>query len=113
MVDMEMLEHTFRLDVVWPLPLKYEKVDGVSITFYYDCAANQGQLYKALNMAALWNFPVVLVCEDNHYDMGTTEWRATKCYAYYKYKHYVPGLKILENDLETKQNAILIIASGK
>ncbi|XP_059070622.1 pyruvate dehydrogenase E1 component subunit alpha-2, mitochondrial-like [Cryptomeria japonica] len=78
--------------------LKYKKVDGVSTTLCGDGVANQGQLYEPLNMAALWNFPVVLVCENNHYGMGTTEWRAVKCSTYYKRGHYVPGLKILEMD---------------
>ncbi|GLJ10479.1 hypothetical protein SUGI_0128990 [Cryptomeria japonica] len=77
---------------------KYEKVDGVSITLCGDGAANQGQLYEALNMAVLWNLPVVLVCKNNHYGMGTIEWRVAKCSAYYKQGHYVLGLKIQEMD---------------
>ncbi|XP_057836008.2 pyruvate dehydrogenase E1 component subunit alpha-2, mitochondrial-like [Cryptomeria japonica] len=86
------------LECALAFALKYEKVDGVSITLCGDGAMNQGQLYEALNMATLWNLPIVLVCENNHYSMGTTEWREAKCSAYYKRGHYVPGLKILEMD---------------
>ncbi|KAF2325388.1 hypothetical protein GH714_027352 [Hevea brasiliensis] len=73
---------------------KYSKGETVTFALYGDGAANQGQLFEALNISALWDLPVILICENNHYGMGTAEWRASKSPAYYKRGDYVPGLKV-------------------
>lgn len=53
------------------LASKMLKEDKVTLCIFGDGAVNQGEFHESLNMAALWNLPVVFFCENNGYGMGT------------------------------------------
>lgn len=51
---------------------KYFNRDGVTICFMGDGAVRQGTLHETFNMAMNWKLPIVFVCENNQYAMGTS-----------------------------------------
>ncbi|KAI5170632.1 pyruvate dehydrogenase E1 component alpha subunit [Nematocida sp. LUAm3] len=80
---------------------------NITVSFFGDGAANQGQIYEAVNMAALWNLPIVFVCENNLYGMGTAVSRASASSTFYDRFNFLPGIRANGSDLCEVSSAFL------
>lgn len=63
---------------------KYKDTKNVCITMFGDGAARQGALHETFNLAMLWKLPVVFICENNFYAMGTSVARSSNVTDIYK-----------------------------
>lgn len=63
---------------------KYNGTDNISLCFFGDGAARQGALHEAFNMAMTWKLPVLFICENNEYAMGTSVERTSNVTDLYK-----------------------------
>ena len=53
------------------LKISYKNEDGVVLCFFGDGAIHQGSFHESLNMAKIWDLPILYICENNQYGMGT------------------------------------------
>ncbi|HRN72353.1 MAG TPA: pyruvate dehydrogenase (acetyl-transferring) E1 component subunit alpha [Ginsengibacter sp.] len=63
---------------------KYRGTKNVVLCFFGDGAARQGILHETFNLAMLWDLPVVFICENNNYAMGTSVKRTSNVMDIYK-----------------------------
>jgi pyruvate dehydrogenase E1 component alpha subunit len=63
---------------------KYKGTDNVSLTFFGDGAARQGMVNEVFNIAMTWKLPVIFICENNRYSMGTSVERTSNVVDIYK-----------------------------
>ena len=65
--------------------IKYEDGDQVCVCYFGDGAVPEGEFHEALNLSGLWKLPVIYVCENNRYAMGTSLERALAQTEIYKF----------------------------
>lgn len=89
------------------LSMQLQGLSKICLTFFGDGAANEGAFHEALNVAAIWNLPVVFFCENNNYAMSMavrdafpTELISQRAHAY-----NLPGVTVDGNDLHAVYTA--------
>lgn len=80
--------------------------DSVTIVFFGDGASNQGTFFESMNLAAIWQLPVIFICENN----GYSEWTPTEKLTAGKIADRgtpmgIPGVQVDGNDVEAVYNA--------
>lgn len=90
------------------LALKMRESDQVLLSFFGDGAVNLGEFHEALNMASIWDLPVVFICENNQYGMSMSVNRAmnidhisTRAVSY-----GIPGMTVDGNDILAVHQAV-------
>jgi pyruvate dehydrogenase E1 component alpha subunit len=83
------------------LSAKLRKTDQVVACFFGEGASNQGTFHESINMASIWKLPVIFVCENNLYAMGTRQSRvmAIENVADRAVAYGIPGVVVDGNDV--------------
>jgi len=101
------------------LSIKLRETDQVVACFFGEGASNQGTFHEGINMAAIWTLPVVFVCENNLYAMGTRQSRVMtiKNMADRAAAYGIPGVVVDGNDVlavyEAAREAVERAREGK
>ncbi|HEX9617294.1 MAG TPA: thiamine pyrophosphate-dependent dehydrogenase E1 component subunit alpha [Anaerolineales bacterium] len=90
------------------LSIKLRRTDQVCLVAFGDGAANEGAFHEALNLASIWDLPVVFLCENNHYAMSMSVERAFNIerISQRACAYGIPGVTIDGNDLLAVYDAI-------
>jgi pyruvate dehydrogenase E1 component alpha subunit len=98
---------------------QYKDTDNAVLCYFGDGATNIGYFHEALNLAGVWNLPVLWIAENNQYGMGTSVERASavsklidKAKAYGMRGKTVDGMNVMEVN-KAAQSALRAIRSGK
>lgn len=93
---------------------KYRREDRVTLCFFGDGAINQGAFHEALNLASLWRLPVIFICENNLFAMGTSVGRSTGLKELYQRAdgYDIPSVQIDGMDVRAVRDQFKQIVEG-
>lgn len=90
------------------LSIRYQEKDGVVLCFFGDGAIHQGAFHEALNLSKVWELPVVFICENNQWGMGTHFGRvsAVKEYSKMAASYGFPGVAMDGMDIDDVRRVV-------
>src|SRR2546427_3930402 len=90
------------------LAIKYHGGDQVIVCYFGDGAVPEGEFHESMNLAALWKLPVIFLCENNRYAMGTSVERALAQTEIWKFgqTYGIPGEKVDGMDVLAVREAV-------
>src|SRR3989449_156531 len=88
--------------------IKYMGGDQVIVCYFGDGAVPQGEFHESMNLAALWKLPVIYICENNRYAMGTSVERALAQTEIWRFGHAygIPGEAVDGMDVLAVREAV-------
>ena len=91
------------------ISFQMQKQENIVLCFFGDGAVNEGSFHEALNLASLWNLPVLFLCENNQYgmSMATDKAVAGKSIASRGESYGIESIQIDGNDVETVYETVL------
>ena len=83
------------------LAIKLRKKKNIVVTFFGDGATNQGTFHESLNLAALWDLPIIFVCENNQYALSTNikYQKRNRNISSFGIAYGIPGITVDGNDV--------------
>jgi pyruvate dehydrogenase E1 component alpha subunit len=89
------------------LALKMQGTDRVALSFFGDGATSEGAFHESVNLAAIWDLPVVFVCENNHYGMSMSVEEVSRLerVADRAAGYAIPGVTVDGNDVQAVYDA--------
>ncbi len=90
------------------LSFQMQKKDNIVLCFFGDGAVNEGSFHEALNLASLWNLPVLFLCENNQYGMSMSSEKAVagESIASRGSSYGIDSIQIDGNDVETVYESV-------
>jgi pyruvate dehydrogenase E1 component alpha subunit/2-oxoisovalerate dehydrogenase E1 component len=102
------------------LAIKKQKKNNISCCFFGEGAAAEGEFHEVMNLASLWQVPLLMVCENNFYAMGTAirfthaiQELEKKGVAYGIESVAVDGMNVLAVEKATKEAVAKVRSTGK
>ncbi|AOT71137.1 thiamine pyrophosphate-dependent dehydrogenase E1 component subunit alpha [Geosporobacter ferrireducens] len=91
------------------LTVQMKKLDQVVVCFFGDGAANEGSFHESLNLASVWNLPIIFICENNLYGMSVPTSKSMKIQnvADRAAAYGIPGKIIDGNDVIAVYNTVM------